>query len=81
MIGTKDLMFIPSINNYNNKYNEPQLKVTKSHYIVTILGQLPFTLFIEIAQTWAVQRKSENTANISSYLTVLSPKSDPRHII
>ena len=41
--------------------------VTKSLYIVTILGQLPFMLFTEIAQTWVAQRDSVNTAIIHSY--------------
>ena len=50
--------------------NQPSLKVTKSLYIVTILGQLPFMLFTEIAQTWAVQRDSVNTAIIHSYSTL-----------
>ena len=31
--------------------NQPFLKVTKSLYIVTILGKLPFMLFTKIAQT------------------------------
>ena len=63
-------MFIPNSNNYNNNNNQPQLKVTKSLYIVIVLGQLPFTLFIEMAQTWAVQRDSVNTAIIHSYSTL-----------
>ena len=37
---------------------------------MTILGQLPFMLFTEIAQTWAVQRDSVNTAIIHSYSTL-----------
>ena len=58
-------------NNNNKKYNnQPLLKVTMSFYIVTVLGQLPFTLFTEIAQTWAFQRDSVNTAIIHSYSTV-----------
>ena len=50
--------------------NQPSLKVTKSLYIVTILGQLPFMLFTEIAQTWVVQKDSVNTAIIHSYSTL-----------
>ena len=50
------LCIIQGNNSYNNSNNQPLLKVTKSLYIVTILGQLPFTLFTEIAQTWIVQR-------------------------
>ena len=37
---------------------------------MTILGQLPFMLFTEIARTWAVQRDSVNTAIIHSYSTL-----------
>ena len=36
---------------------------------MTILGQLPFTLFTEIAQRWVVQRDNVNTAIIHSYST------------
>ena len=36
---------------------------------MTILGQLPFMLFTEIAQTWVVQRDSVNTVIIHSYST------------
>ena len=68
-IGTRDVMFIPNSNNYNNNNNQPQLKVTKSLYIVIVLGQLPFTLFIEMAQTWVFQRDSVNTTIIHSYST------------
>ena len=49
--------------------NQPFLKVTKSLYIITNLGQLPFMLFTEIAQTWVAQRDSVNTAIIHSYST------------
>ena len=51
-------------------YNNNHLKVSKSLYIVTILGQLPFMLFTQIAQTWVVQRDSVNTAIIHSYSTL-----------
>ena len=54
------------------KRHQPLLKVTKSLYIVTILGQLPFMLFIEITRTWVVQRDNVNTAIIHSYSTVPS---------
>ena len=73
-IGTKDVMFIMSRTTITKYNNQPFLKVTKSLYIVTILGQLPFTLFTEIAQTWAVQRDSVNTAIIHSYSTQMKPK-------
>ena len=36
---------------------------------MTDLGQLPFTLFTEIAQTWVVQKDSVNTSIIHSYST------------
>ena len=52
------------------KRHQPLLKVTKSLYIVTILGQLPFMLFIEITRTWVVQRDNVNTAIIHSYSTL-----------
>ena len=38
---------------------------------MTILEQLPFMLFTEIAQTWVVQRDSVNTSTIHSYSTLL----------
>ena len=50
--------------------NQPFLKVTKSLYMVTHLGQLPFMLFIAIAQIWVVERDSVNTAIIHSYSTL-----------
>ena len=37
---------------------------------MTILGQLPFTLFTEIAQTWVVQRDGMNTDIIYLYSTL-----------
>ena len=37
------------------KWQQPLLKVTKSLYIVTNLGQLPFMLFTQMAWTGAVQ--------------------------
>ena len=36
--------------------NQPLQKVTKSLYIVTHLGQLPFMLFTQMARTWALTR-------------------------
>ena len=50
--------------------NQPSLKDTKSLYILTNLGQLPFMLFTEIAQTWVVQRDSVNMAIILLYSTL-----------
>ena len=57
----------------SNNYNNNLLNVTKSLYIVTNLGQLPFMLFTEIARTWDVfvfERDSVNTVVIHSYSTV-----------
>ena len=41
---------------YKNNNNQPLQKVTKSLYIVTDLGQLPFMLFTQMARTWAVHK-------------------------
>ena len=60
--------YIQEGNSY--KRQQPLLKVTKSLYIVTNIGQLPFMLFTQMAQTWAVQRHSVNTAIIHSYSTL-----------
>ena len=49
--------------------NQPLQKVTKSHYIVTHLGQLPFMLFTSMARTWAIQEDSVNTSIIHWYST------------
>ena len=65
----ENVIFVNS-NSYNSNNQPPSLKVTRSLYIVTILGQLPFMLFIEIAQTWVVQRDSVNMAIIHSYSTL-----------
>ena len=43
-------------NSYKIMDNQPLLKVTKSHYIVTHLGQLPFRLFTQMARTWSPKR-------------------------
>ena len=56
-----------------NKQQPSFLKVTKSLYIVINLGQVPFMLFTKIAQTWAIQRDSVNTAIIQSYSTHRKP--------
>ena len=44
--------------------NQPLQKVTKSLYIVTHLGQLPFMLFTQMARTWAIKEDSVNTTII-----------------
>ena len=68
--GTMSLCIIHNITTITTIIATTLTKVTKSHYLVIVLGQLPFTLFIEIAQTWVVQRESVNTAIIQSYLTL-----------
>ena len=50
--------------------NQPMQKVTKSLYIVTNLGQLPFMLATEMARTWATQEDSVNTSIIHLYSTL-----------
>ena len=50
--------------------NQPLQKVTKSLYIVTHLGQLPFMLIIEMARTWAIKEDSVNTSIIHWYSTL-----------
>ena len=47
----------------------PLQKVTKSLYIVTHLGQLPFMLFTQMARTWAVKEDSVNMTIIHWYST------------
>ena len=49
--------------------NQPLQKVTKSLYIVTHLGQLPFILFTQMARTWALKEDSVNTSIIHWYST------------
>ena len=51
---------------------QPFQKVTKSLYIVTHLGQLPFMLFTQMAQTWAIKEDSVNTSIIHWYLTCMT---------
>ena len=48
---------------------QPLQKVTKSLYIVTHLGQLPFSLFTQMARTWALKEDSVNTTIIHWYST------------
>ena len=50
--------------------NQPLQKFTKSLYIVTHLGQLPFILITQMARTWAVQGDSVNTSIIHLYSTL-----------
>ena len=49
---------------------QPLQKVTKSLYIVTHLGQLPFSLFTQMARTWALKEDSVNTTIIHWYSTL-----------
>ena len=84
--GTKNI----SINNMAivttmNNQQQPLLKVTRSLYIVTHLGQLPFMLFTQMARTWAIKEDSVNTSIIHwysrrwiSYIQSLNP--EIRHI-
>ena len=48
---------------------QPLQKVTKSLYIVTHLGKLPFMLFTQMARTWAIKEDSVNTSIIHWYST------------
>ena len=63
-----------SINKYATVTNElqqqqPLQKATKSLYIVTHLGQLPFMLITQMARTWALKEDSVNTSIIHWYST------------
>ena len=65
--------------------NQPLQKVTKSLYIVTDLGKLPFMPITEMARTWAIKEDSVNTSIIHLYSTTIrstteamaSARSDP----
>ena len=58
--------------------NQPTLqKVTKSLYIVTHLGQLPFMLITQMARTWALKKDSVNTSIIHWYSTL--PRNERIH--
>ena len=48
---------------------QPLQKVTKSLYIVTHLGQLPFMLFTQMARTWTLKEDSVDTSIIHWYST------------
>ena len=61
-IGTKSMSLFKGCNSY--KMTKNLTKVTRSLYIVTNLGQLPFMLFTQMARTSAVQRDSVNTSII-----------------
>ena len=50
--------------------NQPLQMVTKSLYIVTHLGQLPFMLFTQMVRTWAIKEDSVNTSIIHLYSTL-----------
>ena len=51
-------------NQQQQQQQQPLLKVTRSLYIVTHLGQLPFMLFTQMARTWAIKEDSVNTSII-----------------
>ena len=63
--GTKEVLLIQRV----KQYNQPHKEVTRSLYIVTNLGQLPFELITQMAQTLAIQRDSVNTSIIHLYST------------
>ena len=52
------------------KSSNNNLKVTKSLYIVTHLGQLPFMLFTQMNRTWTIKEDSVNTSIIHWYSIV-----------
>ena len=62
-----------SINKSATVTNEqpPVQKATKSLYIVTHLGQLPFMLITKMARTWAIKEDSVNMSIIHWYSTLL----------
>ena len=66
---TQSISLFKKCNNYKMTITQPLLKVTKSLYIVTNLGQLPFMLFTQMARTWAVQGDNVNTSIIHLYST------------
>ena len=68
--GTKSMNYIHEMQQLQNNNNQPLLKVTKSLYIVTNLGQLPFMLFTQMARTWAIKEDSVNTSIIHWYSTL-----------
>ena len=54
----------------NEQQQQPFQKDTKSLYIVTHLGQLPFMLFTQMARCWALKEDSVNTSIIHWYSTL-----------
>ena len=67
--GTKNISIIKNAT-VTTMNNQPLQKVTKSLYIVTHLGQLPFMLITEMARTWAIKEDSVNTSIIHWYSTL-----------
>ena len=61
-----------------NEQQQPLLKVTKSLYIVTHLGQLPFSLFTQMARAWALKEDNVNTSIIHWYSTALIGELEPQ---
>ena len=66
--GTKRYISINKNATVTNE-QQPLQKVTKSLYIVTHLGQLPFMLITQMARTWALKEDSLNTSIIHWYST------------
>ena len=68
----KECLYSYTRQQLQNDNNQPLQKVTKSLYIVTHLGQLPFRLFTQMARTWALKEDSVNTSIIHWYSTLSS---------
>ena len=67
----KEYLYYQECNSYNNEQPTTTFtKVTKSLYIVTNLGQLPFMLITEMARTWAIKEDIVNTSIIHLYSTL-----------
>ena len=67
--GTKRYISINKSATVTRMNNQPLQKATKSLYIVTHLGQQPFTLITQMARTWALKEDSVNTSIIHWYST------------
>ena len=66
---TKSITLLSKVCATVTNEQQPLQKVTKSLYIVTHLGQLPFILFTQMARTWALKEDSVNTTIIHWYST------------
>ena len=67
--GTKSITLLTRMQQLQIMNNQPLQKVSKTLYIVTHLGQLPFRLFTQMARTWALKEDSVNTSIIHWYST------------